>query len=138
MTVTSAGVPGSARLIIDENAAASIELAVAQWMRSPRATSLARERLRTLGVAEAEIDQRRRCRSSDPHLAALLRLAVTLMITRGRLEPRDRALLPRAERGATIAALAQATSFAFLRVALANEIASTQPYPEIDLEIGDY
>jgi hypothetical protein len=124
--------------LFDEVTTASIDLAVAQWMRSSRATALARVRLRTLGVAESEIEERRRCRSADAHLAAVLRVAVTLIITRGRLEPRDRALLPAMRRDATIAAIAQATSIAFLRVSLANEAACAQPLPEIDLEIGDY
>jgi hypothetical protein len=123
---------------IDEVTTASIDLAVAQWVRSPRATSLARERLRMLGVAEAEIEERRRCRSADRHLEAVLRLAVTFIITRGRLETRDRALLPPVERDAMIGAIAQATSIAFLRVSLVNEVASIKPYPAIDLDIGDY
>jgi hypothetical protein len=138
MTVTQSVTADHARLAIDESTTASIDLAVAQWMRSPRATSLARERVRTLGVDEAEIEERRRCRSVDRHMAAVLRLAVTLVITRGRLEERDRALLPWAERDATIAAIAHATSLALLRVARANEVASAEPFPAIDLDIGDY
>ena len=64
----------------------SIGLAVAQWMRSPRGTSAARQRLRELGVPEAEIERRRRAQSDDRSLAGMLRLAVTLVIARGRLE----------------------------------------------------
>jgi hypothetical protein len=123
---------------IDQVTKASIDLAVAQWLRSPRATSLARERLRTLGVSEGEIEERRRCRSVDPHLAAVLRLAVTLVITRGRLEARDRALLPAAGRDAAIAAIAYATSLALLRVWRPNEAASAEPFIAIDLDVGDY
>ena len=117
---------------------ASIDLAVAQWMRSARATSLFRERLRALGIADAEIEERRRCRSASPQLAAILRLAVTLMITRGCLDARDRALLPTRGREATIAAIARATSLAFLEVSLANEVPRDAPFPAIDLDIGDY
>lgn|GEM_PF-2484667 len=123
---------------LDETTTASVELAVAQWMRSPRGTSLARERLRAIGLPEEEIEERRRCRSSDRGVAAALRVAVTLMITRGRLDARDRALLPAANRDAAIAAIALATSLAFLRVSLANEAAPREPYPPIDLDIGDY
>jgi len=138
MTVTDARWLPAQAATLDETTTASIELAVAQWMRSPRGTSLARERLRALGMPEHEIEERRRCRSADPGVAAALRLAVTLIITRGRLEARDRALLPASDRDAAIAAIALATSFAFLRVALANEAAPREPYPPIDLDIGDY
>jgi uncharacterized protein YciW len=136
MTVTPAW---TARTVpLDDEACASIDLAVAQWMRSPRATSLGRERLRALGVSAMEIEERRRCRSSNPRLAAILRLAVTLIITRGRLEVRDRALLPESGREELIAAIARATSLAFLGVLLANEVDSNEPYPAVDLDIGDY
>ena len=85
-----------------------------------------------------EIEERRRCRSSNPRLAAILRLAVTLITTRGRLEVRDRALLPESGREELIAAIARATSLAFLGVLLANEVDSNEPYPAVDLDIGDY
>jgi hypothetical protein len=134
----SDGASAAAAPMLDDATGASIDLAVAQWMRSPRATSLARERLRAMGVSETEIEERRRCRSADQRLAAILRLAVTFVIARGRLEVRDRALLPATDRDATIAAIAQATSLAFLRVSLANEVAANEPYPAIDVNIGDY
>ncbi len=139
MTVTQGALrlPAEAPLL-DGTTAASIDLAVAQWMRSPRAASLARERLRAAGVPEMEIEERRRCRSVDPGLASVLRLAVTLVIARGKLEARDRALLPAKNRDALIAAIAKATSLAFLRVSLANENARSEPYPAIDLDLGDY
>jgi hypothetical protein len=60
------------------------------------------------------------------------------MITRGQLQARDRALLPSTDRNATIAAIAHATSLAFLRVSLANEVVTNEPYPAIDVNIGDY
>jgi hypothetical protein len=138
MTVTSDETTEPAQLALDEITVASIDLAVAQWMRSPRATSLARERLRTLGVAEDEIEERRRCRSGDRRLRAVLRLAVTIVITRGRLEERDRALLAPAERNAMLGAVAHATALAFLRVTLANEVTSAERYPAIDVDIEDY
>ncbi len=125
-------------LPLDDETCASIELAVAQWMRSPRAASLARERVRALGVTEREIEERRCCRSADRRVAAVLRIAVTLMFTRGRLEARDRALLPENDREELIAGIARATSLAFLRVLLANEVDSSEPYPAIDLDVGDY
>lgn len=136
MTVTSS--PSAADGLLDTQTCASIGLAVAQWMRSPRATSLGREQLRAFGITDREIEERRRCRSADARLAVILRLAVTLMITRGRLEVRDRALLPATERDALIAAIAKATSLAFLSVLLANAIDANESYPAIDLNIGDY
>jgi hypothetical protein len=136
MTVTYSASTGAPP--VNDETAASIDLAVAQWMRSPRATSVGRARLRAFGVTETEIEERRRCRSADRQLAAVLRLAVTLMITRGRLEARDRALLPSTNREGAIAAIAQATSLAFLRVLLANEAALNEPYAAIDLDVGDY
>jgi hypothetical protein len=121
---------------LDEATGASIDLAIAQWMRSPRATSEARERLRALGVADEEIEERRRCRSSQPQLAAVLRLAVVLVIARGRLEPTDRAHLPADGREALIDAVARAVSLAVLRVSLAT--AAVRSYAPIDIEVGDY
>jgi hypothetical protein len=138
VTFDKATAPAAETRLLDDRTVASIELAVAQWLRSPRATSLARERLRAAGVSEEEIEQRRRCRSSDPALATLLRLAVTLVITRGGLEARDRAPIASYERDALIGAVTAATSLARLRVSKANEVRPDEPYPAIDLDIGDY
>jgi hypothetical protein len=139
VTVMSVTASSTAKAVpLDGETCASIDLAVAQWLRSPRATSLGRQRLRAFGVSEMEIEERRRCRSSNRRLAAILRVAVTLVITRGRLEVRDRALLPASDREELIAGIAQATSLAFLSVLLANEVDSNEPYPEVDLDVGDY
>jgi hypothetical protein len=116
----------------------SIDLAVGQWLRSPRATSCARERLRAAGVDEAEIEERRRCRSADPYLASLLRLAVTVIITRGHLEPSDiRRVRPALDEGGLRAVIA-ATAIAFLGVSLAESVDRATPYAPIDMEVGDY
>jgi hypothetical protein len=116
----------------------SIDMAVAQWLRSPRATSQAREHLRAAGVGEAEIEERRRCRSSDPHLAALLRLAVTVIITRGRLEPRDIRRVRPALTDDELRAVIAATAIAFLAVTLAESVDRATPFVPIDIEVGDY
>lgn len=129
---------GSVAAGLDSVVAASIELAVAQWLRSARATSGARERLRSAGVDDAEIEQRRRCRSADPHLAALLRLAVTVIITRGRLEPRDVGRVRPALTDERLRAVVAATAIAFLAVTLAESVDRTTPFAPIDMEIGDY
>jgi hypothetical protein len=115
----------------------SIDLAVAQWMRSPRATSVARDGLRRLGVMEAEIERRRRCQSADRSLAGILRTAVTLMIARGQLDQRDlRRLEPQPDTG-LLRNIAGATAQAFYNVAIAESVERT-PFAAIDLEIGDY
>jgi hypothetical protein len=137
MTVTSAtdSADGSG---LDPLVAVSIELAVGQWLRSARATSAARERLRSAGVSEAEIEERRRCRSADPHLAALLRLAVTVIITRGRLDERDIRRVRPALEDRELRAIVAATAVAFLAVTLAESVDRTTPFVPIDVEIGDY
>jgi hypothetical protein len=115
----------------------SIDLAVGQWMRSPRATSLARDSLREFGVAEPEIEARRRCRSDDRALASILRAAVTLMIARGHLDERDlRRLEPFSDAG-LLREIAGATAHAFYNVAVAESV-ERAPGVTIDLEIGDY
>jgi hypothetical protein len=115
----------------------SIDLAVAQWLRGPRATSIARQRLRSLGVSETEIECRRRCRSSDRDLAEILRLAVTLLISHGRLEATDLRRVKPAPSAALLRAVAAAAALAFYNVAIAESV-ERSAYAAIDMRIGDY
>jgi hypothetical protein len=115
----------------------SVGLAVAQWLRSPRGTSIARERLRELGVPEDEIERRRRARSEDRALAGILRLAVTLVIARGRLERADLGRVKPAPSEALLREIAAAVALAFYNVAIAESVDRTA-YPAIDMSVGDY
>jgi uncharacterized protein YciW len=115
----------------------SIGLAVAQWMRSPRATSSARGRLRELGVADAEIERRRRAQSADRTLEGILRLAVTLVIAHGRLEPSDvRGLKPSPDAG-LLREIAATVARTFYDVAIAESIDRSGD-PTLDMQLGDY
>jgi hypothetical protein len=123
--------------LLSEEQRLSIELAVAQWMRSPRATSNTRERLRKLGVSEQQIEARRRCESDDSTLRGMLRVAVTLAITRGQLENSDLRLIQSERRTETLREIATATARAFANVLIAETVERT-PFAAINMEVGDY
>ena len=116
----------------------SVCLAVAQWLQSARAVVSARERLVALGASDNEIERRRRADSNDAELAALLRLAVTIVITRGRLAERDRRRLMQPSSDAVLRALIEATADAYARVLHAESTGHASPAPRIDMNIGDY
>ncbi len=122
---------------LDDDAVLSIQLAVAQWLRSPRATSAARERLRARGVSEDEIQRRRRCESTDARLGAILRLAVTLLIARGRLNDRETRLLGPAKDERTLRAISAAVAQTYYDVSVAESI-ERPPYVPIEMNVGDY
>src|SRR5580658_511090 len=130
MTVTECARAAGCRL--DLASYWSIVLAVAQWRRNPQITQAAIVRLRGLGVADDEVLARRRATSADRDLAALLRLAVTIVITRDRLLPADlrpierRSLLPLLPLVRTYTA----DALAFIR--------AVPPAPAIDMDVGDY
>jgi hypothetical protein len=126
----------SPRTLPDE-ARSSIAMAVAQWLGSPRATSIARQRLRELGVGEAEIELRRRCKSDDRALAGILRLAVTFVIARGHIEDADLRSVKPAPEAAILREIAAAVAVGFYNVAIAESIDRT-PYAAIDMQVGDY
>ncbi|BDE04984.1 hypothetical protein WPS_02600 [Vulcanimicrobium alpinum] len=116
----------------------SIDLSVAQYLRSARAVVEAQERLAQLGVSSDELLRRRRAESADRGIARLLRLAVTLIITRGRLDRADRRRLPPGASEATIHAVVAATAEAYARVLVAESAAPAGSRPAIDMNVGDY
>jgi hypothetical protein len=115
----------------------SIVLAVAQWRRSPHVTSAAIARLRGLGIADAEIYARRRASSADPALAALLRLAVTVVIARGKLTRADRRFVERHSLANVLAQVEIYVADALAFVA-AIETPAFPRRPEIEMDVGDY
>ena len=135
MTVTEAR-PELGRQLTPEQIA-SIRLAVAQWMRSARGVAAARDALRVRGVPADEIFRRRRAESADAHLATLLRLAVTLVITRGEVEDSDRRrytpLLGEDVVRSVVEHVADAR-----RYVSQIEWHADQPAPSVDLDVGDY
>ena len=124
---------------LDEPRRLAIELAAAQWARSPVAVSAAYDRMSQIGIGKPEIEANRRATSADGKLAPLLRYAVTLLITKGHLSPEDRALIRR--EGITdvlLAEVAAVTARAFLRISLLESLGTELRVPRIDVEIGDY
>lgn len=136
MTVTLANRPELARRLTPEQIA-SIRLAVAQWMRSARAVAAARDALRALYVPGDEIFRRRRAESADAHLATILRLAVTLVITRGVLEDSDRRRYAPLLDDDVMRSVVQHAADA-RRYVLHIERNATKADPSVDLDVGDY
>jgi uncharacterized protein YfiM (DUF2279 family) len=134
MSVTSPALP----IRLSECVRASIDLAIAQWLRNPHATYAAYAALRAAGVAAAEIEERRRARSADPELAAVLHFAVVAVITRGRPEPRDVRRLAAATDPSLAEAILDAAASSRRHVALAALLAGTTKAPPIDMNVGDY
>jgi hypothetical protein len=116
----------------------SLRLAVAQWLRSRRATFEAQHHLLELGISPDEVMRRRKAQSTDPQLAGLLRLAVTLIITRGRLEAADLRRLPSSLGAAALPAVIEATADAYASVLRAESNAGSGPPADFSLDIGDY
>jgi hypothetical protein len=110
----------------------SIVLSVAQWRRNPQITQAAIVRLRGLGVPESEILARRRATSGDGDLAALLRLAVTIVISRDRLVPSD---LSRVERRSLQSLVPLVRTYTADALAFVRAV---PPAPVIDMDVGDY
>jgi len=136
MTVTAARRPELARLLTPEQIA-SIRLAVAQWTRSARAVAAAQDALRGLRVPANEIFRRRRAESADAHLAATLRLAVTIVITRGVLDESDRRRYAALLDDDVVRAVVQHAAEARLYVSHVERNA-TATAPRVDLDVGDY
>ena len=115
----------------------SIRLAVAQWMRLGRAVAEARDELRALHVPPDEIFRRRHAESEDVYLAALLRLAVTLVITGGTLEDSDRRRFAPVLDDGALQSVAQHVECAKRQVSRAEQ-SRAEPVPSVDLDVGDY
>jgi hypothetical protein len=136
MTVTVLEQPELGRLLTPEQIA-SIRLAVAQWMRSARGVALARDALCGLHVPADEIFRRRRAESADAHLTTLLRLAVTLVITRGALEDSDRRRYAPVLDDEVMRSVVQHVADARRYVSHVERNA-TGAAPNVDLDVGDY
>jgi hypothetical protein len=106
-------------------------------MRSARGVAAARDALRGLHVPADEIFRRRRAESADAHLATLLRLAVTLAITRGELEDSDRRRYAPLLDDDVVRTVVQHVAGA-RRYVSHIERNATEPAPSVDLDVGDY
>jgi hypothetical protein len=137
MTVTTEILPDADSAALSAETRLSIDVAIAQWLHSSRATSRAYRRLRELGVPPHEIERRRRAQSDDAALAGILRLAVTFMIARGHLERRDLRHMHPKPAAPLLRAIAAATARSFYDVAIAESV-DAAPFTAIDMEIGDY
>ena len=116
---------------------ASIRLAVAQWLRSARGVAEARDELRRLHVAPDEIVRRRRAESEDAHLATILRLAVTAVITGGTLEASDRRRFGPVLGDDVVQDVVKHAASA-RRFVAQLERSGAEPAPVVDLDVGDY
>ncbi|HWT06282.1 MAG TPA: hypothetical protein VN224_11040 [Xanthomonadales bacterium] len=84
-----------------------------------------------------EIFRRRRAESEDVHLAALLRLAVTVVITRGVLEDSDRRRFAPALDDDVLRHIVRHVADAQWYVSRV-ERSRAEPVPSVDLNVGDY
>ncbi len=125
-------------LRIDETLRYSIDLAIAQHLRSKHGIANARRALLALGISDDEIFRRRRAESSDPILANVLRLVVTLIITRGRLSDRERLSVSRTFDETTWRAIVTIATDAYGAIVRAESLLGKSPRSDIDLEVGDY
>jgi hypothetical protein len=123
---------------ISEEWRLSIRLAVAQWLRSARAVRDAQDSLFASGLSTDEALRRRRAQSTDPGLSDVLRLAVTIVITSGRLETADRRRLRGPHRDALIAAIVAATADAYAFVLRAETRSDQERLTDFNLDVGDY
>lgn len=128
----------SPQLRLDELQRRSIEVAVAQHLRSRRGVAAAQKALLELGLSGDEIVRRRRAESGDPALAHLLRWAVTIVITRGRLTEMERRQIARSYSEQTWNALVEATMDAYAKVIRVETRSAPAPESTLDLEVGDY
>lgn len=138
MTVTSAfgGVAGSR---LSAELRASIDLAVAQYLRSAVGVDDARRRLSCFELDEAEVLRRRRADASDPAVARVLKFAVTAVMTRGRLTATDsRRLLRGADDGDLARAVVRAAGSAYTNVLLLESAPDKPATTDLDLDVGDY
>ena len=132
------GIPVTTIALLTERERLAIELAVAQWARSERTASAAVERLLALGVPTAEIERHRRADATDDRLARLLRYAVTLLLTHGRLDRTDLARVRPRAGDALLAETAAVTARAFLRIAVVESLDLPLAVPPLAMAIGDY
>ncbi|MBD5655969.1 MAG: hypothetical protein IAI50_12430 [Candidatus Eremiobacteraeota bacterium] len=107
-------------------------------MRSRRGVDTARKALLELGVSEDEIVRRRRAESTDRDLARALRLAVTIVITRGRLTDAERRNISRWFSEDAWSEIVETTTDAYATVVRAETLPAPAPEPTVDLDIGDY
>jgi len=124
--------------LLDDRRRSAIEIAAAQWVRSESAVAAAYEHMLQIGIDRDEIEANRRATSADSRIAPLLRYAVTLLITKGRVNKSDLALVRREHSDAVLAEVAAITARAFLRIALLESLHIDVRAPRIDVEIGDY
>ena len=106
-------------------------------MRSARAVAAGRDALLGMHVTADEIFRRRRAESADAHLATILRLAVTLVITAGALEDSDRRRYAPLLGEDVLQSVVQHVADA-RRYVSHIESNATEAAPTVDLDVGDY
>lgn len=122
---------------LSERARLAIELAVAQWVLCPQVAARSYVRLKHMGVSAEEIENYRRANASDPATRSLLRFAVAVIITRGKLDPTDRRRLDPVFAGDP-AAIVKAACAALALCITTSALALDPEAPDIDMKIGDY
>ncbi len=96
------------------------------------------ERLVALGTPANEVLRRSRAESADSNLRDVLRFAVTIVITHGKLERADRHRLRRPDRDALVAAIVEAVADAYACVLRAETCNDNRQLPDFTLDVGDY
>jgi hypothetical protein len=89
MTTIPSGTGLSPRLRVQ------IALAVAQWLECATVTARAYAAGEQLRIEREELERNRRASSSDPGTKTILRLAVTIVISSGRIDATDRGWIER-------------------------------------------
>lgn len=117
----------------------SIDLAVAQYLRSANGVRLAQQRLARFHLDDAELLRRRRADASDAATADILKFAVTVAIARGRMTARDRRILGAdADREDVVREIVLATGAAYTSALLAESNAADPTAAGFDMDVGDY
>lgn len=116
-----------------------IDLAVAQWLDNAAVTARAFDAGLALGVERDELERNRRARSADKRTQTILRLAVTIVIARGRIDATDRKWIERFALGEDelreiIAEVSRATFACYV----AGVIEPAPRVAPIEMRIGDY
>jgi hypothetical protein len=116
-----------------------ITLAVAQWLDNAAVTSRAYETGLALGIERDELEANRRARSHDARTKTILRLAVTIVIARGRIDTTDRKWIERyALSEEELREIIAEVTRAMFACYVAGVIEQQPRRAPIEMRIGDY
>jgi hypothetical protein len=116
-----------------------ITLAVAQWLENAPVTARAYGEGLDAGIERDELERNRRATSEDARTKAILRLAVTIVIARGRIDTTDRKWIERYAIGEDeLREIIAEVSRAMFACYVAGAIEPQPLVTPIEMRIGDY